>query len=88
MAKDKNKSKLPRWEVGLPLVGIVYYRVRAKNKEDAIRKAFNCDFNKAFERGDVEIETVREIATGNVLHARHNTAYASEIKPKKESDNG
>lgn len=67
-----------KYEVCLPITGIIWVTVEAESEEDAINAAFESDQLKI--DNVHEWEAHKEICSGNVLNTSYNEAYAVKVK--------
>lgn len=65
-----------KWQVSLPITGVVIVYVEAATEEEAIDAAFD----KGASSEDIEEwQTHRKIVEGNIFHGEMNSASAEEL---------
>lgn len=77
---DETETEKKRFTVALPITGVIYVEVEAKDEDDAINAALMEDLVDGEKWPEPEEWQVhRQIVEGNIFHGGMNEAYAEEI---------
>lgn len=78
MINRKDDEVMKKYNVVIPIVGIICIEVDAENEKEALQKGFNSE--ELTLDNVAEWDAYEKIVEGNCLHVNVNKAYAEEIE--------